>query len=60
MRLGDLVDKIRQLEQAEHDLDKARLSLDRGGSPETMARKRELVEFYEREVDRLRGEEIDE
>lgn len=54
MTLGKLMDMITDLKREEAELAMARQALLHGGSPETMQRKREMVSYHEREVERKR------
>lgn len=59
MTLGELHDALAEIDEAERDLDAANLSIQHGGSDETMKGKRETFWYRQDELKRLRDQEID-
>lgn len=58
MKLGELVDAIRRVEEAEHELFNARKAVMHGGNEFTMKTKREDVTFCESVLRNIRDEEL--
>lgn len=59
MKLGDLVDNIRRLEEAEGWVAQAKTALQHGGNARTMAAKQETLESAEAMLDRIRDEDVE-
>ncbi len=60
MKLGELVDAIRRLEDAERDLEESRRVLRYGGNEATMRGKHETIERAEQWLNEVRNENLSE
>jgi len=59
MKLGDLVDNIRRLEEAERCVAQAKTALQHGGNAHIMADKQKTLESAEAMLDRIRDEDVE-
>lgn len=59
MKLGELVDNIRRLEEAESWVAQAKTALKHGGNPHTMAAKQETLDMAEAVLESIRDEVVE-
>ena len=59
MKLGELWDRLREVDDALEEVAEAERSLGHGGSPETLRIKRERLADAQDRVARLRDEDVD-
>lgn len=59
MTIGDLLDKLREVERMEKEVEDWKRSVENGGNADTMRRKRECLESAENYLHGLRMEQIE-